>query len=176
MGKRDSHHPARRVVDMTTDRAPSVDDWNFADIERCQPARAKGLTAAGTANDLSAELEAALRTAIANNQSRFGVDFHQSNPRVIIQFPVAQHVYDWFFSARTGYRAQFWAGPNLGDQYNRKLVATLLRPLEVIPDEITARKIDASFSGCSREEIDKGPILLRRETIAQSLEPEFAKI
>jgi hypothetical protein len=121
-------------------------------------------------------LETELRGAIDKHTARFGVDYNDGNPRAIIQFPVAPHTYDWFFSARTGYRAQFWAGPDIGDQHNRAVVMALRKPLKHLPDEITVRKIDVQIVGASREEIDKGQTSLRRETIIQSLDPQFAKI
>ncbi len=157
--------------------SPTVNDWNFAEIGKYDPQRAARLTAAGTSNDLLDTLETALRTAIKNDRLRFGVDCNDGNPRVIIQFPIARHIYDWFFNARTGYRGKFWAGANIGDEYNRAVVATLLKPLlETTPDQGTARKIAVHICGASREEVDEGPIPLRRETTIRSLDPRFAKI
>jgi hypothetical protein len=117
------------MVAVSAGNPPNVDDWNFAEIERCDPQRVACLADAGTAAELVYALEAELRTAIVHGAARFGVDFHKDNPRVIIQFPVAQHIYDWFFNARTGYRAQFWAGAKQGYEYNRQLVVALLTRL-----------------------------------------------
>jgi hypothetical protein len=143
-----------------------------------QPERAALLEAAGSANELSRRLAVTLRRAVDEDKLRFGVDFDRdNNPQAIIQFPVAQHTYDWFFSARTGYRAQFWAQPEQGNEYNTQLMAGMLKVLcETVSKEIVARKIVPYFIGASREEADKGPIPLSRETIIRSLDPNVGKI
>jgi hypothetical protein len=151
-------------------------EWNFAEIEQSDPGQVARLTAVGNAKDLLSALEAELRTAIQKNTTRFGVDCHHGNPRAIVQFPVTPEVYDWFFNARTGYRAQFWEGPDVGDQYNRRILTTLREVLEGLPDQITARKIAVQIVGDSRDEIDEGPITISREKIFQSLDPQVAKI
>jgi hypothetical protein len=150
------------------------EDWGFAEIERCDSPRARRLARAGSASELLSALEVKFQDAIDKQTARFGLD--DGNPRAIIQFQIALEIYDWFFNARTGYRAQFWAAPDIGNQYNRAIVTALRKPFARLPDEITPHKVDVQIVGASRGEIDKGLISLRRETIIQSLDSQVAKI
>jgi hypothetical protein len=155
---------------------PQHEDWNFTNLEPLDPDRVSRLTAAGDPSALLTALEGELREAITEGTVRFGVDCNKGNRRAIFQFPVARDIYDWFFNGRTGYRAQFWAGPVIGDRHNRRIVQRLRNALEGLPEEIIAREIDVEIIGAPREEIDKGPVRLRRETVLKSLDPQVAKI
>lgn len=120
-----------------------VEDWDFADIARGNRERAERLRAAGSSAELLRTLEVSLRSALRTKQVRFGADDYHCDPRVIIQFPVAVRIYDWFFNARSGYRAQFWLGVTEGQNYNERVVTLLTAVLsEAITDcAITLRKI-----------------------------------
>ena len=163
---------------MAPDTLPNWDDWNFADIERHQRHRAVLLMAAGNADDLSFAILDAFRSAITDDQLRFAVDCDQGRPRVILQFPVANSLYDWFFNARTGYRAEFWARAERGHEYNKQLVIRMSVLLwKSLPASIIARKIFTRFiGGGSREDTDTGSTIIHRDTIIRSLDPELSKL
>jgi hypothetical protein len=158
-------------------KAPTNSDWSFSEIERCFPDRAACLEAAESPIHLLGVLEAALQTAIKNNDLRYGLDFHENNPRVTVQFLASRHVYDWFFSARTGYRAQFWIAPQQGDKYNIQLMTLLSNILfERLPEQLVAQKIRTDIVGDSREEFDEGSVPVEKGLLRQSFKPDLAKI
>jgi hypothetical protein len=41
--------------------------------------------------------------------------------RAVFQFPVGADLFDWFWNARTGFRAQFWLNPNTGTRANARM-------------------------------------------------------
>jgi hypothetical protein len=92
-------------------------DWGFEDIRANDEARAARLESAGSPDELVVTLTRALSEAFGRSEIRFAIDSRDNRfveRRAILQFRVAPEDYDWFFNARTGYRAQFWRCPSLG--------------------------------------------------------------
>jgi len=61
-------------------------------------------------------------------------DENATHLRAVIQFYVGQPLFDWFFNATTGYRAQFRIGWQNGLARNEALIQMLRQPLEAIAD------------------------------------------
>jgi hypothetical protein len=115
----------------------------------------------------------AFDTALAAHAARFGVEQArdcQDDSRAVVQFQVEPKLFDWFFNARTGYRAHFWAGSETGFLFNAKVVATLRTVLaKVLPDRVPARRLNANFEDC-------GETWAARDSIATSLDDHLSKI
>jgi len=88
---------------------PRENDWGFQEIAAACPERASTLVDAGPPDALIEALDDALGKALGQDvRVGFdGINNDLSAPRVTIQFPVSVELYDWFFSGRTGYRAQY---------------------------------------------------------------------
>jgi hypothetical protein len=74
-------------------------------------------------------IRSALRVSLMKGGVRFGFDESGRNAidlRAVVQFPIGAELFDWFFNARTGYRAQFRYGWQKGLSENAHLV-TMLR-------------------------------------------------
>jgi hypothetical protein len=113
---------------------PGPNDWRFDEIAADDPKRARLLAAGIEPNELANAIAAALVDAIIRSTVRFGVDCHTQRPnekRVIVQFPVAQRLYDHFYNGRTGYRAHYWANPNIGNIFDDTLGSLLRQAISV---------------------------------------------
>lgn len=155
-------------------------DWDFSEIRKHDALRAARLERAGSSDELISALENELERAIGDGKVRFGLD-SVSNEfkecRVIIQFSVNRDVYDWFFNARTGYRAQFWVSPEVGLAFNQRLVDRLRVILcERLTAPVEARRIIVQYDGQTRQEKDGGECSLRLWGIERSLVPQASKI
>jgi hypothetical protein len=159
---------------------PSESDWGYQKIAEVCPGRASKLASAGSSDALIDALDDALEKALTNDV-RVGYDGIGNNlrvPRVCIQFPVPAELYDWFFSARTGYRAQYWISPDVGNTFN----AQLLHRLRITVQQwapysgVAGREIWVETGNGYREDVDKGPRTESRNTILTSLDTDLSKI
>src|SRR5690349_7081010 len=108
---------------MTADAPTSF--WSFDLIARNDAARAAQLQAAPPCDCLFAQCQEALSAALTSGQMRVGFDEAGANGddlRAVLQFPVAQQLFDWFFNAHTGYRAQFRLAWENGLARNQALI------------------------------------------------------
>lgn len=99
-------------------------NWSFEHIRAVDATRAARLESCGPPIELLANLQAALDQQITKGECRIAVDSRRGEfieLRAIVQFQVSPDLYDWFFNARTGYRAQFWVSPEAGTAFNRRL-------------------------------------------------------
>jgi hypothetical protein len=78
-------------------------------------------------------------------------------------------LFDWFFNAHSGYRAQFRLGWQVGHSYNAELVAALRAELRALQESFTGRLLNSSFE-------DLGPRLTRSGEVILQLEPELSKV
>ena len=154
---------------------PTESDWGFRAIREVDPNRADRLENAGTLDRLVETLREELRKACQNDEFRLGVDSLENKfeeNRVIIQFKVQPETYDWFFNARTGYRAQFWSSPENGITFNQNLILVLRDTfLQNIAPSVLARRIKVIKTGDSREDWDAGETTLTHQRIRRSLDP-----
>jgi hypothetical protein len=94
-----------------------------------------------------------------------------------VQFQVHPELYDWFFNARTGYRAQFWISPEAGAAFNERLSRTLADTLSAkLPATLAVRRVHVDGRGTSRGERDEGAVQRTRDELLASLSPGQAKI
>jgi hypothetical protein len=149
------------------------ENWNFEEIAAADPKRAARLEAAGSSYELAHRLEAVLRRALQASDARFGWERAgdtRGGDRVVLQFQAGAELLDWFFNARTGYRAHFRQGWKRGQAFNDALIDRLSRALEaLLPVTLVARKIKDGFE-------DDGEILLERSLFVSSLVPTLSKL
>ena len=131
---------------------PKQSDWRFDDIREQDATRAAYLENAPKFEAIVSSIMTALTNSLTRKQFFFGVDHYKDmrNQRVIFQFNVTPQLYDTFFSARTGYRAHYWAFPERGQQANAKLIQTLWTAMSsTLPDR--------SRSSCNRSQRRRFP-------------------
>ncbi len=164
---------------MVTDE-PSPADWSFEKFGAFDPERADRLETAALPEALIGALAAGFERALDHNDIRMGLDSRKNqfiDCRVIIQFKLQPELYDWFFNARTGYRAQFWVSPAIGAEFNTQATRRLSVLLtDRLPKDVSARRIATTYEGKFREDKDIGDIETSRNLIIQSLEPAQSKI
>lgn len=121
-------------------------DWSFRRISDVDRVRAARLESAGSSDDLVGSLAEALSGAADRGELRIAVDSIRNTfteRRAIVQFRVAPELYDWFFNARTGYRARFWIDPKVGLAFNIQIVETLAAVLSRgEPTTVIARQVE----------------------------------
>lgn len=147
--------------------------WLFDEITRQEPNRASALETAGSTSELIKAVVDSLRHELALGSARFGNEHALNNPadiRAVVQFHVGANLFDWFANARTGYRAQFRHGWEIGLAFNRELVLALREVInEALPSVIAARELRGEFEECGRVEVTKS-------VFAASLTPDLSKV
>ncbi|MDQ7251065.1 hypothetical protein [Dongia sedimenti] len=155
-------------------------DWSFEKIRDRDEARAARLESAESPDELIESLSASLTQACDSGAVRLAIDSKNNafiEQRAIIQFHVEPELYDWFFNARTGYRAQFWIAPDNGQRFNERIIERVSAVVnEHLPLTVTARKIEVRHVDGSREDSDCGTIALPRDQLLNSLVPYASKI
>ena len=147
--------------------------WDYEQIAAREPERAAHLAAAPDWKDIAIMVSNALQSSFFNGTTRFGVDESGRNSnhlRVVLQFPIGEQLFDWFFNSRTGYRAQFRRGAYLGTAENAALIARLrdeFHSSNLV--NIAARRLSSSFD-------DLGPITIRASDLLTSLDPSLSKV
>lgn len=147
--------------------------WTFGEIAAREPARAALLEKAPDPDAIRAAVISRFEAALEGGQLRIGMEQSSSNPsdlRVVLQFPVGEGLYDQFFNANTGYRAQFRRDWRTGLAYNRSIVAGMRSKLALLlPAEVSGRCLSPKFEDC-------GALTVPREQICISLDPELSKV
>jgi hypothetical protein len=116
----------RRQIDTKT--------WSFERIRTFAKERADRLEAAASPPKLVDELDGGLIDAMRSGNQRIAVDSERNEfikCRAIVQFRVSSELYDRFFGSRTGYRAQFWIAPKVGQQFNELIIQALRSTLRI---------------------------------------------
>jgi hypothetical protein len=151
-------------------------EWSFAEIVKVDAARGLRLESASPFNEIVEQLASALNEALSAGELRCGVDFFRACPRAILQFRVTPELYDVFFNARTGYRAQFWISPECGLASNAECMNKLTAVLAALPDRFVAREIICRTGGAHREDQDVGAREVTREFFLTSFCSRSAKV
>src|SRR5438445_9097971 len=87
-----------------------------------------------------------------------------------MQFPVGERLFDWFFNANTGYRAQFRRGSSFGSAQNAALITVLHRVFKSCNlHEVPARRLSSEFD-------DLGPMTANAHVVLMSLAPSLSKV
>jgi hypothetical protein len=152
---------------------PSLNEliWRFDLISSGEPERASALAMAGTPTALLNALESALAVAIAGGEARFGQEQSPARPddcRAVVQFHVGVKLFDWFFNARTGYRAHFRVQCESGLRFNGQIIEVLrLRLDRSLPEVVFGRQLNGCFEDCGQAEISKA-FLMDSLTLDQS--------
>jgi hypothetical protein len=155
--------------------------WGFDAIRGADAARGDMLEHAGPPEALISALTHALDQAQRNGAIRLVIDSKRESFesfRAMTQFTVHRDLYDWFYNARTGYRAAFWRDPMIGIEFNHRIVAALAGILaERLSDDVTVRAIQIiETNDTSREDRDRGRKLVQRDSFIRSLDPSVAKV
>lgn len=147
--------------------------WSFTEIATSDPARAALLESAPDPDTIRATVISRFEVALKSGQLRIGMEQSSSNSsdlRVVLQFLIGESLYDLFFNANSGYRAQFRRDWQTGLAYNRSIVALIRSKLvSLLPAEVTARHLSSKFE-------DIGEITVSREQINRSLDPDLSKL
>lgn len=148
--------------------------WDFSCIKREAPDRAAALELAGSPCDLVRQLKDSLENALdANDTIVIGREKHDENRdsfRAVVQFRVGAKLFDWFFNARSGYRAHFASHYKFGLRFNNQIISELFSVIEARPlISISGCDLDSQLKIVRRVEIEK--VFLRT-----SLVPYLAKI
>jgi hypothetical protein len=147
--------------------------WHFDRIAAQDAKRADALQAAPSRLELMRMVAGALGLAVSNGDVHIGFDESGKNAkhlRAVIQFHVGQQIFDWFFNAHTGYRAQFRHRWEDGQAHNVELVTWLCGELRAIErEEISARRLSASFE-------DRGSEQAPVSRVLASLDPRLSKV
>jgi hypothetical protein len=153
-------------------RLPNPSNWCFDDIAHCDPDRAATLEAAGPPSALLQALGRKLLKAISLRSARFARERCESQPkdhRAVIQFFIGERLFDWFFNARTGYRAHFRAHYLCGLRFNDRLITELRHVLDAaLGDSVPGHEVDRAFDNL-------GEIQIAKSFLLTSLAPEWAK-
>ncbi|MBS1197818.1 MAG: hypothetical protein H6R18_1603 [Proteobacteria bacterium] len=108
--------------------------WTLDDFVIHDPDRGQCLRGAPPWADLIRAVRRALGDALKENNVRFGMDESgrdTNDLRGVVQFPLGRKLFDWFFNAQTGYRAQFRIGRENGLVKNADLIRELRAELEL---------------------------------------------
>jgi hypothetical protein len=147
--------------------------WTFGEIAAREAGRAALLESAPDPDAIRAAVVSHFEAALEGGRLRVGMEQSSSNPsdlRVVLQFPVGEDLYDQFFNANTGYRAQFRRDWQTGLAYNRSIVTEMRSKLaSFLPDEVLVRCLSSKFEDC-------GELTIPREKIYQSLDPDLSKV
>jgi hypothetical protein len=145
--------------------------WCFDEVASQDETRANRLRNAPAWPDMTLALSDALHAALSNRSVRFGFEESSRDSadlRAVVQFPIGARLFDCFFNARTGYRAQFRCG--CGAEENARLVAMLRREIEVCAQkDVAARRLSCLFE-------DVGEMVASVQDVAVSLDPALSKV
>lgn len=162
-------HSCVPITLMQEDACPL---WSFDEIAAVDRARAMLLESAPSAEEIAALIVRRFEAALVSGDVRIAWSRSRERPpdsRLVVQFHVGERLYDRFFNARTGYRAQFRRGSEHGHRFNRNLTCAIRGILvRQSPATITVRCIVGDFE-------DAGTTEIRREEALQSLDPELSK-
>ena len=157
------------MADSTDWPLPTSDEWSFDNFPEQERAWATRLDNAGP----PAALIDALCVALASASPSLGWEARENHPsqhRAVIQFPVDPDLFDWFFNARTGYRAHFRAHPDCGLAFNADIVRALSDRLRrQLPSSVSVKRVDRDMKILET-------ISLPSADLVRSLDPELAKL
>jgi hypothetical protein len=157
--------------DMVSPALPDLTQWRLREVAALDEARARRLENPDSADNLLQAVVDRLVYAIDHDEVRFGRESHcRGGRRIVIQFPVGDVVFDWFFNSRTGYRAHFWASPAYGLLYSDRLIAAVrLTCRQNLADEVSGRDFVREFE-------DAGLANISRAFMLESLVPTLSKL
>jgi hypothetical protein len=151
---------------------PDASNWSFFRLQAHSPADAEALEATGGRDALLAAVTDALALALSGAVV-FAWEFAEmrnSDHRSVVQFPVTRTLFDWFFNGRSGYRAHYYADPQVGQAFNAMLVVALAGVLERhVPATLKMPRVDSRMRS-------HGDATVSRTEFLQSFEPRLSKL
>jgi hypothetical protein len=158
---------------MTWPPLPEQHTWRFDEIMSIDQARANRLEKAGSPPDLVNAIKHALARALDCDDVRWGQEHAEKQShdcRAVIQFHVGTELFDWFFNARTGYRAHFRSECTFGIDFNASMIDALRVCLQrQAPETIIGRHLLGQFD-------DGGPAVFTKGFLLESVVPDLSKI
>ena len=159
------YHPCSSILDKST--------WRFDAIACSEPNRALALETAGPPKALLKALVSALDQALDLSDVRMGREHAKDqwdDCRAVVQFYVGAQLFDWFFNARSGYRAHFRRHYSCGLAFNSQIIEALRRCLDArLPDAVPGWELNSDFESCGDGEIPKSFLI-------DSLTPDLSKV
>ena len=117
-------------------------------------------------------LEQALDHGLNTSDVRMGLEHaieQWDDRRAVVQFGVGSDIFDWFFNARTGYRAHFRVHYMHGLEFNSLIIDTVRDRLARLPYFVHGRELDSEFK-------DYGAASIPRSFLLTSFVPDLSKI
>jgi hypothetical protein len=155
-------------------------EWSFKQIRAESAARADLLEAAGSREELLRALAVELLRAMDQGDVRLAMDSLGNRfmeCRSIVQFKTSPEIYEWFYSARTGYRAQFWLSPENGIPFHSIVLETLIAVIAAkLPEALSVRAITLDQDSDTHEESDAGAKGISRVRFLKSFRPDVSNI
>jgi hypothetical protein len=161
----------------------SEDEWGFDEIESKRVAK---LETAGSPEELIEALRVTLVQEFHGDGVRFGHERNSSKLndwRSILQIRVGTCLFDWFFNARTGYRAHFKKSPETGLKFNDAIVqmtvstinAKASQTLDITLIDVNYKIIGTSKIPCEQFLLSFVPTLSKIWLCALLIEPKQIK-
>ncbi|SDX63376.1 hypothetical protein SAMN04515617_105159 [Collimonas sp. OK242] len=161
------------MSDHSLSRLPDKSSWCFNQIACSDLDRASALEIAGPPRALLKATVRALDDALCRSDVRFGREHAGSQPddcRAVVQFSVGVGLFDWFFNARTGYRAHFRGDYKFGLEFEKRIIIALrLRLNAKLLDVVFGRELNENFE-------DEGEAQIPKHFLIDSLTPNLAKV
>lgn len=157
---------------MRTSSTPDESNWRFSEIARFEQGRASRLERAGTPDELVNAVLNRFAVAARKGDVRFGRDCDDTRGgrRAIIQFPVGMELFDWFFNARSGYRAHFRMGVDCGLNFNDRVIDAVRQKCDQLhPAKVAGREFKGQFEDC-------GPVEVPKTFLLASLVPRLSQV
>lgn len=158
---------------MLVSKEGSAMIWGTEEIATNDADRAQALEAAPSPDEIAAAISAAFSSQLNGGNVRFGLEEAEANAdhlRAVLQFHVGEVLFDRFFNARTGYRAQFRLSWQAGLDYNHAIIAALRDHVSALPDpQVRVRRLIASFEVLNSMDTTT-------ERLVESLAPCLSKI
>ena len=118
-------------------------------------------------------LLSALEQALDIGEVRLGREHAASrwdDCRAVLQFGVGAQLFDWFFNARTRYRAHFRVRYEFGLKFNNQIIEALCLRLDAtLPLCVPGRELNSEFEDCGKAQIPKSFVIA-------SLVPDLSKV
>ncbi|MER8811255.1 hypothetical protein [Mesorhizobium australicum] len=137
--------------------------WRLDTIEAHETERAADLALPMSPDELIDTVVAVLIDSVESGVARFGWDRSSKNEldyRAVLQFEVGNKLFDRFFNAVGGYRAQYRMGWEHGLHFNERLVVSLVEALKLrLPSKISVVALDSEFRPLRVDSIESSEFL-----------------
>jgi len=173
VGFRPSPPEGQEMPQDSRSRFPHELTWRLDEISSSDPNRASALEKAGSAKALVHAIKNVLDRALVCHDVRWGREQAASRPddcRAVVQFHVGTWLFDWFFNAKTGYRAHFRVQCESGLRFNNQIIRALRRLLDArLPEIVLGWHLNDRFEDCGQVQIPKTFLM-------NSLTPDLSKV